>query len=134
MVNKEAKQKDGFGLPSTDVRKKDNALIEAARIKDKKAKFYAEFGPFKGPIEEVLVVEIEEPKGPTEEELKAEAEAIKAEKMIQERKAKEEQKAKEKAEALVEKKRLAVEKKAKEEVEKAIKKAELEAELKALDG
>jgi len=57
-MNKEAKQKDGFGLPSTDVRKKDNALVEAARIADKMAKWYAEFGPFKETpvIEEVVVV------------------------------------------------------------------------------
>ena len=56
MANKEAKQKDGFGLPSTDVRKKDNALMEAARIADKMAKWYAEFGPFKDvpKIEEVV--------------------------------------------------------------------------------
>jgi len=70
MVNKEQQQKDGFGLPSTDVRKKDNALLEAARIADKMAKWYAEFGPFKEvPILEEVIVE--EPKGPTEEELKA---------------------------------------------------------------
>ena len=76
LVNKEAKQKDGFGLPSTDIRKKDNALIEAARIKDKIAKWVAEFGLAVEDIvdltkeavkeieaevvEEVLIVEIEE--------------------------------------------------------------------------
>ena len=43
MVNSEKQTKDGFGLPSTDVRKKDNALIEAARIADKIAKWKAEF-------------------------------------------------------------------------------------------
>jgi hypothetical protein len=47
MVNKEQKTKDGFGLPSTEPNKKENALIEAARIADKMAKWYAEFGPFK---------------------------------------------------------------------------------------
>ena len=76
MVNKEQKQKDGFGLPSTDVRKKDNALVEAARIADKMAKWKAEFIDVpvvgKGTLnyEEPEEV-IEESKGPTKEELKA---------------------------------------------------------------
>ena len=84
MVNKEKQEVDGFGLPSTDVRKKDNALIEAARYADKVAKWYAEF-----PIDistdivdkEVEIVEIEEPKGPSKEELEAEAKAIKKAKL-----------------------------------------------------
>ena len=70
IMNKEAKQKDGFGLPSTDIRKKDNALVEAARIADKMAKWYAEFGPFKE-VPKIEDVVIEEPKGPSEAELKA---------------------------------------------------------------
>ena len=94
MVNKEQKQKDGFGLPSTDVRKKDNALIEAARIADKIAKWKAEFEKV---IPKVVVVspndileeiKVEEPKGPTKEELKViEALKVKAAKVAELKKA-----------------------------------------------
>ena len=95
MVNKEAKQKDGFGLPSTDVRKKDNALIEAARIADKIAKWKAEFEAVIPKPKAVLEEAIEEPKGPTDEELEA---IEKAKKDEAEAKAKADKKAKLQAE------------------------------------
>ena len=72
MVNKEAKQKDGFGLPSTDKRPKDNALELDAAIKDMVAKWNA--------YQESLIVKpkkvVEEViEGPTEE-AKAEAKKL----------------------------------------------------------
>ena len=99
MVNKEAKQKDGFGLPSTDKRKKDNALIEAARIADKIAKWNAEFVDVIKVVKEAVVKEDNEAAklaAKLEEERLAKLDAVmKAEK---EAKAKEEKKAKLQAE------------------------------------
>ena len=73
MVNKEQKQKDGFGLPSTDVRKKDNKLEVEAAIKDMVAKWNAYQESLKEPVVKEVVEEIIEPvvKVATEKELKA---------------------------------------------------------------
>ena len=90
MVNKEQKQKDGFGLPSTDVRKKDNKLEVEAAIKDMVAKWNAYQESLKEPIVIETVEEpvVEEPKGPTKEELKViEALKVKAAKVAELKKA-----------------------------------------------
>ena len=76
MVNKEKQTVDGFGLPSTDKRKKDNALIEAARIADKIAKWKAEF--------DVVIPKEKGPLGPDPAVEEAKLKAIEDAKKIKE--------------------------------------------------
>ena len=97
MVNKEKQTVDGFGLPSTDKRKKDNALIEAARIADKIAKWNAEFVDVIKVVKEAVVKEDNDAKELTaklEEERLAKLDAV----MKAEKEAKEVKKAKLQAE------------------------------------
>ena len=97
MVNKEKQTVDGFGLPSTDKRKKDNALIEAARIADKIAKWNAEFVDVIKVVKEAVVKEDNDAKelaAKLEEERLAKLDAV----MKAEKEAKEVKKAKLQAE------------------------------------